>query len=302
MTDAQPNVRQRTVSVDELFSRLHDDRVDYTIGLPNPTGPEGQRAPDAMPAYAEVQAPPTLETAADLQVAQEWLQAERQRLEAYTRSQFAAIQQQHQSLLAKQFRSEEALALRAQELNREMKFLASQAEALQSRAHQLAEREAALTVQVDRLATAEQELLTTEQTGNKAWEEVQAHRTILERLHADLAQLRAAGADASTDAAAFEAALKERQQAWEQKQGDLVVRQEQMEQRYLALENAEEASQRRLEELNELEDLLRHEFEQQESRLVQERREIDVLRTRLRMQIRKLEEGLDETEEDAVPI
>src|SRR5438309_2337827 len=176
MTDAQPHVRQRTVSVDELFSRLHDDRVDYTIGLPNTTGPEGQRAPDAMPAYAEVQAPPTLENPGDLQVAQEWLQAERQRLEAYTRSQFAAIQQQHQSLLAKQFRSEEALALRAQELNREMKFLASQAEALQSRAHQLAEREMALSAHMERLVSAEQDLF------NNLQGDPEPLRVVLERL------------------------------------------------------------------------------------------------------------------------
>src|SRR5262249_52743631 len=123
---------QRALTVDELFARLHDDRAG--TALPSAGGLETPPVQNGTPAYPGPQPPPKLESPADLQAAHEWLQTERQRLEAYTRNQFAAIQQQHQALLAKQFRSEEALALRAQELNREMKFLASQAEALQSRA------------------------------------------------------------------------------------------------------------------------------------------------------------------------
>ena len=67
----------------------------------------------------------------NVKAAHEWLANEKRKLEEYTRSQFGTIQQQHQALLAKHFRSEEALALRAQELNREMQFLASQSEAMQ---------------------------------------------------------------------------------------------------------------------------------------------------------------------------
>ena len=115
-------------------------------------------------------------------------------------------------------------------------------------------------------------------------------------------RLQAAGANARNETAAFEASLKERQGAWENKHAALVARQEEMEQRYTALEKAEQALQRRLTELNELEEALRAEFEQQEQRAAQERQEIDVLRTKLRLQIRKLEEGLDEAEEDAVPV
>jgi chromosome segregation ATPase len=301
MTDAQPNVQQRAFTVDQLFARLHDDRAEYAITPPYDAGTGGSFQ-NGMSAYAEVQSPPQLENSADLQVAQEWLQAERKRLEAYTHSQFAAIQQQHQTLLARQFRSEEALALRAQELNREMKFLASQAEALQNRAHQLAEREAVLSQQVERLAGAEQALLTILETGSDIQEDAAGRRTILERLRTDMAELRAASSHAPADAAAFEAALRERQRAWEEKHGALVARLEEMEQRYTALEKAEQASQRRLAELDELEELLRTEFEQQEKRLAQERGEVEVLRLRLRAQIRKLEEGLDPAEEDAVPV
>jgi chromosome segregation ATPase len=302
MTVSRPNVSPRALSVDTLFARLHDERVGYATTLPSGGGPEGQASGNGTASLAEQQPPPTLKDPADLQVAHEWLKAERARLEAYTRSQFAAIQQQHQSLLAKQFRSEEALALRAQELNREMKFLASQSEALQWRARELAEREVALSAHMEKLAGAEQEFLAIQQTGSHAGEATKAHRALLERLRADMAQLQAAGADAHKEAAAFEAALRERQEAWEKKHAAQVARQEEMEQRYTALEKAEEASQRRLTELDELEELLRTEFEQQEKRLAHERQEIDVLRTKLRVQIRKLEEGLDEAEDDAVPV
>jgi hypothetical protein len=289
-------VSRPSLSVDALFARLHYDRTGGA-------GPESQSIPSdqadgiGTPPHAELQPPPPLDDAADLQVANEWLQAERARLEAYTRSQFGALQQQHQSLLAKQFRGEEALALRAQELNREMKFLASQSEALQSRARELAEREAAFTAQMERLASVEQELLS-----NDMRENPEAHRALVERLRAETAQLQAAGVDAGTNAAAFEAALKERQQAWEQKHATLLARQGEIEQRFAVLQKAEQASQRRLAELDEVEQLLRKEFEQQERDLALERQEIDVLRVRLRVQIRKLEEGVDEMEEDAVPV
>lgn len=289
-----PNVQQPSLSVDALFARLHYDRSN---GTPPPQAGPSEQAGDGMPAHAELQPPPPLENSADLQAAHEWLQTERARLEAYTRSQFAALQQQHQSLVAKQFRSEESLALRAQELNREMKFLASQSENLQSRAHELGQRETALTVQMERLASVEQELL-----NNNLQEDPEAHRALLEGLRADTAQLQEAGAGARMDAAAFEAALKERQQAWEQEHGTLIARQAEMDHRFTALEKSEQASQRYLAELDEVELLLRKEFEQQEKRLAQERQEIDILRVRLRTQIRKLEQGVDELEDDAVPV
>ena len=133
MTVSGPTAAPRTHPVDALFARLHDERAGYpTVFHPGPS--LDQTVSSGIPSPVEPEPPPTLKDPSDVNVAEEWLQAERARLEAYTRSQFAAIQQQHQALLAKQFRSEEALALRAQELNREMKFLASQSEALQVRA------------------------------------------------------------------------------------------------------------------------------------------------------------------------
>ena len=64
-----------------------------------------------------------------------------------------------------------------------------------------------------------------------------------------------------------------------------------MEQRYQALEKAEEASKRRLAELDELEDHLRREFEQSERQLIAERREIELLRSRLQTPRERLQPG-----------
>jgi hypothetical protein len=277
-----------SVTVDALFARLH---YDQTQGPSQHAGPEGQWPPGEQAASPP---PPPLESPADVQVAQEWLSAERARLEAYTRSQFAALQQQHQALLAKQFRGEEALALRAQELNREMKFLASQSEALQNRARELAQREAALIVHMERLASLEQELVSSASP--------EAHRALIEQLRAETAQLQAAGAESGANVAALSSGLKQRQQAWEHEHEAFLARQVQMEQRFAALEQAEQALQRRIAELDEVEQLLRNEFEQQERRLAFERQEIDVLRFKLRSQITKLQQGVNEAEEDAVPV
>src|SRR5262249_27450192 len=161
MTDSHNPFPRHAQSVDLLFAHL-DGATRQVSSSPSFTmaGPLGGSArlqqlerPIEGPGEP-FQPPPLLETSADLKVAYEWLQAERQRLEVYTRSQFETIQQQHQALLAKHFRGEETLALRSQELNREMQFLGSQAEALQKRARELAEREAALTAQMQKLADA----------------------------------------------------------------------------------------------------------------------------------------------------
>src|SRR5438132_14032154 len=148
----------RALSIDWLFAQLPGQDAGHRTPMPLPGGPiagtplaePSGGAP--APAIVWPQAPPALEDPSDLESAYEWLRAEKQRLEEYTRSQFATIQEQHQALLNKHFHSEQSLALRCQELNREMKFLAGQAETLQRRARELAEREAALSEQMARLA------------------------------------------------------------------------------------------------------------------------------------------------------
>ncbi len=235
---------------------------------------EGNGAGRSVVPRAELRPPPTQEPPADwpdppadlenipeLREAYRWLQGERRRLEEYTRTQFAAIQQRHQAILAQHFRNEENLALRTQELNREMTFLAAQTKIIQERAAELAQREQAL-----------------------------AEREAQMRLHHDSAPPPLAESDWPADAEAapnelaeVANALKEHQAIWESKQAAIAGRLAQMEQRYLALEQAEEAARRRMAELDELENRLMQEFEKQERELALERRQVATLHARLHL-------------------
>src|SRR5438105_4893429 len=251
----------RALSIDWLFAQLPGQDAGYRTPMPLPgagAAPAGGplvEAPGGAPGPAMVwpQAPPALEDPSDLESAYEWLRAEKQRLEEYTRSQFATIQEQHQALLNKHFHSEQALAVRCQELNREMKFLAGQTETLQRRARELAEREAALSAQMERLAHAQEELLTLEQTSENIRQDTEKQRSLLEQLRAQTAELQTSDLASRREFDNFEVALKERQRAWEDKQAEISARQAEMEERYAALEKAEEAAKRRLAELDELE-------------------------------------------------
>jgi DNA repair exonuclease SbcCD ATPase subunit len=289
--------------IDWLFAQLpgmpgQGPAMTATGPLFDSSGFPGER-PDmgGPPAMVWPQAPPSIESSADVQAAHEWLQAERRRLDSYTRSQFEMIRQQHQTLLTKHFRSEETLALRAQELNREMQFLAAQSEAFQKRAQELAEREKALASQVEKLARAHEDVLDMQQNRERASQDTEAQRAYLASLKAETTDLQAAGEAARTEFASFEAALKERQQLWEKKQAEITARQAEMEQRYKALEKAEDSAARRLRELEELEDQLRDELEKQELQLVRERREIEELRARLREATRPRPPALHEVAE-----
>jgi chromosome segregation ATPase len=284
----------RALSIDWLFAQLPGQDTGYRTPMPLPgagasvvaaplTEPSGSAPASAM---AWTQPPPALEDPADLETAYEWLRSEKQRLEEYTRSQFATIQQQHQALLNKHFHSEQSLALRCQELNREMKFLAGQAETLQRRARELAEREAALSAQMERLAHAQEELLTLEQTSQNIRQDTETQRSLLEQLRAQTAELQVSDLASRHEFDNFEVALKERQRAWEEKQAEISARQAEMEERYAALEKAEEAAKRRLAELDELEERMQQEIHEHEQQLAQERRDMEIMRAKLRGQVR----------------
>jgi len=170
----------------------------------------------AVPDLEWPQPPPALEDPSDLQAAYEWLRVEKHRLEQYTRSQFASIQQQHQALLDKHFRSEQSLALRSQELNRQRRC---------NDARELADREAALSGQMDQLARAQEELLTLEQTSQNIRQDTKIQHSLLEQLRAQTAQLQQSHLASRSEFDNFEIALKERQQAWAEKQAELSAHQ-----------------------------------------------------------------------------
>jgi hypothetical protein len=95
-------------SVDWLFAELPGEgsRSSGPVAL---FGGPIVRATQSLPPVVWPEPPPKLEDATDLQAAYEWLQSEKGRLEQYTRSQFAMIEEQHQAMLAKHFGNEQTL-------------------------------------------------------------------------------------------------------------------------------------------------------------------------------------------------
>ncbi len=286
-------------SIDWLFAQLPGDELEpgvsprsfHAASLLTETGPPDDPNLIEPPAMSLVRPPPALFHPNDLSAAYEWLQTERKRLEEYTRSQFEMIRQQHQAVLSKHFRSEEALALRAQELNREMQYLAAHAVTLQERARELADREATLAEQVDKLSKAQADLAAVQQTGDGAANATAIQSALLAELRAETARLQESDAAARQQFEGFEAELRERQQAWEKKQAEITARVAEMEHRYQALERTEEAARRRMAELDEWEERLRQEFERQEQQLVRERRENEALCAQLRSDTVQREAG-----------
>jgi chromosome segregation ATPase len=302
MPDLNTNDAPRTQCLDSLFAQLSAEPLSGarapSRGLNGPRFTEPFRSSDRPGSAASLaeppKPPPALKDPADLNTACEWLHAERKRLEEYTRQQMTTIQQQHQALLAKKYATEEALVVQSQELNREIRFLASQAQLLQARARQLTERETALAEQMGKLSKAQEEFLTIQQTSKNLQKDTQTQRAYLERLLAETAQLQKQEANAHGKFETCETELKERQQAWEKKEAELAERQTQMEQRHLALERAEQAIQRRVAELDEMEERLRKDLETQERQLANERY-LALERAEQAVQRRVAE--LDETEE-----
>ena len=126
------NPNQALESLDAVFSDLSSKWAGYglqprynAVEFTAETGSGG--AARRAASYKGPEPPPALEDPANTKAAYDWFQSERARLEEYTRYQFAAIQQQQQAEMVNYYRREEALVQRAQEVNREMQFLASDA-------------------------------------------------------------------------------------------------------------------------------------------------------------------------------
>jgi chromosome segregation ATPase len=274
----------QTQAVDLVFAQLdafHPAETppwrSYTVkshaeGSKNGGGPHFSEAP---------QPPPPLQSAEDMQAAYQWLQAERQRLEEYTRNQMAYIQGQHQDMLAKLFRSEEHVTLRYQEINRERQLLAAQSEALQKRSAELGQLEQSLASHVQELAVAKEKKSALVQASDALRQEIDGRRQVLEQLHPEVARLKQVEVSLRTELETVHLRIQQERQAWEKDQADLATRQSQVEQRYRALEANETAAQRRMKELEEWEERLHRDCEQQDKQLAAERRELDALRAQI---------------------
>jgi hypothetical protein len=243
--------------VDWLFAHMEDSAGGPPAPLPRTFAPPRAPAPPGS-----TQPPPTLESPTDLRAAQDWFQAERRNLEEYTRQQFGLIEQQHYAVLTRHYQTEADIARRAQEINREMQFLAAQAEAMKERARGLAEWEAALTEQTERLARLQDEHAVGQPEGEQA---ERARLASLEALRAATSQRQLSEAAARAKFEATQALIHERQAVWEKKQAEFLARQEQLERRYRDLDKAEESLRRRSVEMDEVEERLLQTIEEAEA-------------------------------------
>src|SRR5262249_17395214 len=141
-------------ALDALFTRLQRARV-CAAPPPLPTAALAVSVEGAAPSPGE-----------GSQVEERWMQDERLSLTEFTRRQFQAIRQQQvllenqrQEVLRRQNEFNEVCLLRQQELNRQVKVLAGQAEALESREKDLNDAEKKLVVEEQRLLRARQDLV-----------------------------------------------------------------------------------------------------------------------------------------------
>jgi hypothetical protein len=204
-------------------------------------------------------------------------------------------------LLAKHMRDQEGLALRDQELNREMQYLLGQTAVLQKRSRELAEWEKALGEQSARLAEAQAELFSIRQTSEFLQKDAEAQCVALARMRDEAERLSQSETAARAALDTFDAELRERQQEWEKKGAEVERRRVSMEQRYDELEKAEAAARRRALELEDWEERLRQELETQERQQAAERQELrrlrDELEARADEKLRRRLAELDEMEE-----
>jgi chromosome segregation ATPase len=294
---------------DEVFARLLQDSGGPHVAAPNldefslaanpfPTVslPKDRAAPDEAP---QPSAPAFHRP--DLRAEYEWLQEERRRLEASTRTQFALLRKTHEASLVSHYENAQKVTLHCQEVNRQMKLLTSHREALQKREEQLAEREAGVGAHEHQLAEAQKGLTQLQQDRERIEAEMEAHRQLLEPLRAEKSQLEGEMATARArheeelkevqgQLAAHEDELATRRRSWEEDQATLAAGRKHLEHRYLALEKAEEALERRARELDELEARVRRDCSEREQQLAAEQKQTQVLRTSIQSHLALLKE------------
>ena len=183
-----------------------------------------------------------------------WLNEERQRLDAYSANQLAALAQQRGKLVDLQSKVEARQVSREQELNRLQKQLDHHAEELRQREQKCAGVESALTEQRGLLAGAEEDVRRRRQ-----------ERTELEVQVAELAgeadRLHQATEDARREYGILDETIRDREQAHALED---VLRDRQRlecEQRLASLSSGEKALEQRTAELDRLEERIREELE-----------------------------------------
>jgi chromosome segregation ATPase len=273
-------------ALDSVFSQLggNPDLESGPDTLPMGQPHAGAAGTPSGAALVEIQAPPKVETQADLQAAYEWLQRERKRLENYTNSQLARLQNEHAAMLSRHYTNEQVLILRSQELANKEEFLTRQTRSLQQQAEQLAQRETALAAQREDLCRAHDENAAVQESCTGARPDADVQHALLDTLRSETLAIQHDREKAREDLEVMEKRLEQQREARDREQALLATRQAELDQRFSALEKAQEATERRLRELDDLEARLQQEIEDQENRLAAERKAVAAMAAHLRQQ------------------
>jgi chromosome segregation ATPase len=293
---------------DEVFARLHQDSGGLPTAAPNldeftlaanPFPALSLPRDRTSPGEAPQPAPPAFQRP-DLRAEYEWLQEERRRLEASTRTQFAMLRKTHEASLASHYENAQKVTLHCQEVNRQMRLLTSHREALQKREEELTEQETAVGAREAQLAEAQKELAQLAESRAQIERELEAARQALEPLSTEKARLEAevqtardrveAEIQAALDQLALhEEELAKRKRSWEEEQTRQAAGRKHLEQRYLALEKAEETLERRTRELDDLEARVRRDCGEREQELANAQQQAQQLQSTLQTHLSAFE-------------
>jgi len=207
-------------------------------------------------------------------VAAEWLHRERQRLEAYTRSQLARIEQEHQAMVQQNYLNEQGLIFRAQELSRREEVLQAQGRGLQDQHRELARREQALAGQLQHWWEANEQLALLQEVNQTTREDTERMKSLRGALAGETAALQQAREAAAGELRNLLQAVEAAQQTRQKEEAVLKEQKTMLEQRIRQAERAAMASEQRQAELDDLEDRLRRELEEQEQDLRRRTREL----------------------------
>jgi hypothetical protein len=268
--------------LDFLFARLGGN----TNLEPPAAAPTLAHTPASAPTRAEAPAkptpPPEVRSPEDFRAGAEWLQRERQRLEAYTRAQLARIQEERQALAKQQSLNEQTLVLRAQEVTRKEELVLTQGRAVQQQSEDLTQREQALAAQLHQWWQTNQQLVALEEASHTAREDAARHQALLDALRTETAALHQARENTRAELREMLSGIEELRRTREREEAGLEARRQQLLRRLDEADRSALAAERRQAELDDLEALLRRECDEQERELRLRRQELDAAEQRLR--------------------
>jgi hypothetical protein len=281
MTSTNDPAARQTQAADFLFSHFGAQAWGR-----QPSGTLAEIGGGNLPPDAD--APPPIQNQQDLVAANEWLQRERKRLQEYTETQLERIAAEHQALVKRNYQNEQSMILACQELSRKEEMLTRQSRALQDQAAELSRRQHTLSSQLQEWSRSHGELADLTQARARTEQEAAEQRALVDSLRTESLALQKSRELLQAELETMARELSEQREQRERERALTQTQQSQMEERLRALDRAEQAAQRRVADLDELEAQLRDEFEDQERRLAEQRREVASLSARLRQRLQEV--------------